>query len=67
MKRKWTENLFDTLFNMLLIAITFWIGWACGYARHAEIADKADAELGRAIRESCERLNQRIVGEEVWK
>ena len=66
MKRLLAENLFD-----LLLALgglfTFWVGYICGYDRHSRIANEADAKLGREVRESYERQNQRIVEEMKWK
>lgn len=63
MKQRWIENLFDALVITLLAGFAFWVGYGRGYARHSEIADEADAKLGREIRESYERMNQRIVEE----
>lgn len=63
MKRLLAENLFDLLLALVSGLFTFWVGYMCGYDRHSKIANEADAKLGREIRESCERQNQRIVEE----
>lgn len=63
MKQLWAEGLLDLLLALGGGLFTFWVGYMCGYDRHSKIANEADAKLGREIRESCERQNQRIVEE----
>lgn len=63
MKLLSAENLLDLLLALVSGLFTFWVGYMCGYDRHSKIANEADAKLGREIRESCERQNQRIVEE----